>query len=71
MAARELGYAVDRGGLELEVSSVAAAIRDHRGRPSFAVAVTVPSSRLSDDDVPHLGAAAIRCATEIADALPW
>lgn len=71
VAARALGYAVDRGGLELEVSSVAAAVRDHRGRPSFAVAVTVPSSRMGEEDVPRLGAAAIRCATEIAEALPW
>jgi DNA-binding IclR family transcriptional regulator len=68
---RERGYAVQRSETETDVSAVAAHIPDRRGRPSFAITIAVPSSRLEDDDVPTLGKAAVRAAAEIGAALPF
>lgn len=68
--ARERGYAVQRGQMEADVSAISAAIRDAAGQASFAITIAVPTARLRDEDVPRLGAAAVRCADEIAAALP-
>jgi DNA-binding IclR family transcriptional regulator len=68
---RARGYAVQRSETETDVSAVAAQIPDRRGRPSFAITIAVPSSRLEDADVPTLGAAAVRAAALVGAALPF
>lgn len=68
---RERGYAVQRSETESDVSAVAAHIPDRQGRPSFAITIAVPSSRLTDEQVPDLGKAVIRAAEQAAAALPY
>ncbi|MBS1888554.1 MAG: IclR family transcriptional regulator [Actinobacteria bacterium] len=70
-ATRKLGYAVQKGELEADVSAVGAAIRDERGHASFAVSIAIPTSRLGSDSGRKLGEAAIACAGRITAELPW
>lgn len=68
---RKLGYAVQKGELEPDVSAVGAAIRDERGHASFAVSIAIPTSRLGSDSGRTLGKAAMGCAAQITAELPW
>jgi DNA-binding IclR family transcriptional regulator len=68
-AARKLGYAVQRNESEPDVSAISAPLRVGDGVASFALTVALPSSRLSDEDVPLIGEAVRRYAREIADSM--
>lgn len=61
---RRSGYAVNIGGNEEGLSSVAAAIIDRSGHPHAAVAVGGPTSRLDDKRLHDLGPA-VRAAAEL------
>ncbi|HEY4094806.1 MAG TPA: IclR family transcriptional regulator [Baekduia sp.] len=65
----ERGYAYQREELEAGVSAIAAPIRRSQGAAAFAVDVVMPSSRLEDDDLPRIAAAAVACADAIASEL--
>jgi IclR family transcriptional regulator, acetate operon repressor len=67
---RERGFAVQRTEIEPDVSAVAAHVPTSRGVAQHAVAITVPASRFTDDDVPRLGVAVMACSAAIAAALP-
>lgn len=45
---RQLGYAINRGESEEEISALAVAVNDPRGRPRAALVVTGPRSRADD-----------------------
>jgi DNA-binding IclR family transcriptional regulator len=68
---REAGYAVQRDESEPGVSAVAAPVRSGEGSASFVLTIMVPTSRLSDKDIPVIGAAAVREAGEVAAALSY
>jgi DNA-binding IclR family transcriptional regulator len=67
--ARARGYAVQRSETEDGISAVAAAIEQDGVRPRFAVTVAVPTSRLTDEEVPTIGAAVVACAAAISASL--
>ena len=46
-----MGYALDDEENELGVRCIAAAIPDYRGRASYAVSVSAPISRMSDERI--------------------
>ncbi|MBW3560988.1 MAG: IclR family transcriptional regulator [Actinobacteria bacterium] len=66
---RERGYATNFGETETEVSAIAAAIRDRKGRPLGAIAVAVPSSRLDTAEVDDIGAEVITAAKEVGSEI--
>jgi IclR family transcriptional regulator, acetate operon repressor len=68
---RERGYAAQRDEVEPGMSAIAAPIRDARGAANFAVDIVMPTTRLSEKDLPRMGAAAIACADAIAAELSW
>jgi DNA-binding IclR family transcriptional regulator len=67
--AREQGFAVQRNESESDVSAISAPIRLGDEAASFALTVALPSSRMSDGDVPVIGEAVTRYAHEVAEAL--
>jgi DNA-binding IclR family transcriptional regulator len=70
-AVKKRGYAVQSGEGEPEVSAVSAPIIDARGLSAFAVTIALPTSRFDERTTAQIGTAAVRCAAEIALALPW
>jgi len=68
---RERGYAAQYDQVEPDMSAIAAPILDARGGANFAIDIVMPSTRLSADDEPRFGAAAISCAAAIAAELSW
>ena len=48
---RQLGYALDNEENELGVRCIAAAIPDYRGRASYAISLSAPVSRMTDQRV--------------------
>jgi len=66
---RELGYAVARDESEPGVSTIAAPIRLASQVASFSFVVALPTSRIDDESIPTIGAAVIRYAGELAEAL--
>jgi DNA-binding IclR family transcriptional regulator len=62
---RERGYGTNFEGGEIGVSGVGVLIRDPEGRPLAAVAVSAPSSRLTDERVDELVSAAGETAARI------
>lgn len=66
---RRLGYALDDEENELGVRCIAAAIPDYRGRASYAVSVSAPISRMSDERIAALRGPLLRACDEIAAAL--
>jgi DNA-binding IclR family transcriptional regulator len=68
---RGQGYAAQRDEMEMGMSAIAAPIRDARGGANFSIDIVMPTSRLAEDDVPRMGAAAIACADRIAAELSW
>ena len=66
---RRAGYAVQRDETEPGVSAVAAPVRSGDGSASFVLTIMVPTSRLTDKQVPAIGEAAMRQASEVAAAL--
>ena len=65
------GYAVQRDESELGVSAVAAPVRSGDGPASFVLTIMVPTSRLTDEEIPTIGEAAARQAAEVAAALSY
>lgn len=68
---RAAGYAVQRDESEAGVSAVAAPVRSGEGSASFVLTIMVPTSRLSDEQVPRIGEAAMREAAAVATALSY
>jgi DNA-binding IclR family transcriptional regulator len=66
---RAAGYAVARDESEPGISAVAAPVRSGEGSASFVLTIMVPTSRLTDDQVPAMGDAVMRQAGEVAAAL--
>lgn len=69
-AIRSCGYAISVGEVEPEVATVAAAIRTCSGRTTpAAITISVPRSRVQEEDLPRLGQAAVEAADRIAALL--
>jgi len=66
---RRLGYATNFEGGEIGLSGVGVLIRDPEGRPLAAVAVSAPTSRLTDERVARFAGAARETASRIERAL--
>ena len=70
-AIRERGYALQRDESENDVSAVSAPIRLDDHSASFVLTIAVPTSRLTDKNVPRFGRAVMHEAREIAGELPY
>jgi DNA-binding IclR family transcriptional regulator len=68
-AVRERGYAINDGESELEVRSVAAAVRDGHGRTCVAIAVTAPSSRARAGWTESVAPTVTRIAKELSERI--
>lgn len=66
---RQLGYALDNEENELGVRCIAAAIPDYRGRASYAISLSAPVSRMTDQRVAELRAPLMAARDEIAREL--
>lgn len=66
---RQLGYALDNEENELGVRCIAAAIPDYRGRASYAISLSAPVTRMTDQRVAELKAPLMAARDEIARAL--
>ncbi len=66
---RRLGYAMDNEENELGVCCIAAAIPDYRGRASYAISVSAPLTRMSDERIAALRVPLLETRDEIAEAI--
>ena len=66
---RRLGYAVNRGEYRPDVAGVAAPIRDHTGFAVAALAVSIPSVRMTPELINDLARRVVASAREISSAL--
>ena len=66
---RRLGYALDNEENELGVRCIAAALPDYSGRASYAISVSAPISRMSDERIATLRGPLLAARDEIAAAL--
>ena len=66
---QEVGYAVNRGESEDDISALAAAVRDPRGRPRAALVVTAPRSRVDDEWLLRVRDATVRACSALGDLL--
>jgi IclR family transcriptional regulator, acetate operon repressor len=66
---RKIGYAVQRNESEPGVSAISAPIRAGSQVASFSLTVALPTSRIDDESIRVIGAAAVRYAGELAEAL--
>ena len=66
---RRLGYAMDNEENELGVRCIAAAIPDYRGRASYAISVSAPLTRMSDERIAALRVPLLETRDEIAEAI--
>ena len=64
------GYAINNGESEADVSAVAAAVRDKKGRARAALVTTAPKSRADENWIVTVGLATLRAARELGDKLP-
>jgi len=62
---RERGWAIERGDIDLDYSSVASASLDHNGYPAAAVALTFRTAAIDDRELSRLG----RATRSAAEAL--
>ncbi|MCQ5128611.1 IclR family transcriptional regulator [Butyricicoccus faecihominis] len=69
MRVRRQGYAVDNEETELGVCCIAAAIPDYRGRASYALSISAPLARMSDDRIDELRRPLLAARNEISVAL--
>jgi DNA-binding IclR family transcriptional regulator len=67
---RESGYATNFGESENGVTAIAVPIRDPRGRAVFALASSIPSSRITQQDAPRVAAVLTVGAQKIGEFLP-
>jgi DNA-binding IclR family transcriptional regulator len=65
----EVGYAVSRGSLEPDITSVAAPVRDYHGDVVAALSILAPSYRTSDADVERYGDLLVEHARTLSLAL--
>jgi IclR family acetate operon transcriptional repressor len=68
---RRQGYATSANESEEGVGSVAAPIPGPTGRAVACVSTAVPTARLSDERRQEIVVATVRCAEQIAAAIPW
>ena len=66
---RRLGYALDNEENELGVRCIAAALPDYSGRASYAISVSAPITRMSDERIAALRGPLLAARDEIASAL--
>jgi DNA-binding IclR family transcriptional regulator len=66
---RELGYATNFGGNDLQAANVAVAIPSDRGGRRAAITVSAPAQRMTERQIPHAVAAARAAAERIAQEL--
>lgn len=67
--ARSRGYAIDDEEGEPGLRCVAAAVRDRRGRPKYAISVSGPAQRLRSEMIPEVGEAVVEAAAHVSLAL--
>ncbi|MBB4684069.1 IclR family transcriptional regulator [Amycolatopsis jiangsuensis] len=67
---RDRGYSIDDEENVAGVRCVGAAVLDDQGLAKAAVVIQVPTVRLPDERLPHLGARAVAAAAEVAQFLP-
>lgn len=68
-AVRQLGYAVNHGESEDDISGLAGAVRDRRGRPRATLVVTAPRSRADDDWLRRVRDATLEACRSLGDRL--
>ena len=66
---RRLGYALDNEENELGVRCMAAALPDYSGRASYAISISAPITRMSDERIAALRGPLLTARDEIAAAL--
>jgi DNA-binding IclR family transcriptional regulator len=66
---RRLGYAVNRGELDLEVRAVAAPIFNRSRRPVGSLSISCPASRLSEEQVAAYGPMVAAAGRAVSEAL--
>lgn len=66
---RRLGYALDNEENELGVRCIAAAVPDFRGRAGYALSISAPVSRMTDERITQLRIPLLAVRDEIAAAL--
>ena len=69
-AIRQRGYAINRGESESDVTAVGAVIRTSGRGPDAAIAVSGPSTRITTDQLEHLGTRVLQAAAQIEQLLP-
>lgn len=65
-AAAARGYAISRGGIEIDVCGIAAPVFDAAGEVCGAVAVAAPLARVTSANEEHIGKAVIAAAAAIS-----
>jgi len=66
---REVGYAVNHGESEDDISALAGVVRDRRGRPRASLVVTAPRSRADDDWLRRVRDATLEACRSLGDRL--
>ncbi len=66
---RSRGYAIDDEEGEPGLRCVAAAVRDLRGRPKYAISVSGPAQRLGSEIIPEVGDAVVLAAERVSRGL--
>jgi len=66
---RKLGYAVNDGESEDDISALASAVRDREGRPRAALVVTAPRSRADEDWLHRVRDATVVACNSLSDRL--
>lgn len=66
---KKLGYAMDNEENELDVRCIAAAIKDYRGRASYALSISAPLSRMTDERIEQLKVPLLRERDAIANMI--
>ncbi|HRU39499.1 MAG TPA: IclR family transcriptional regulator [Candidatus Goldiibacteriota bacterium] len=69
--AKENGYAVDNQENSADLVSVAAAVRNYRGRVIACVAITAPALRMSEDRVKEMGFNVKSTAEKISQSMGY
>ena len=63
---RTRGFAYERGSVTAGLSSIGVPVRDHRGWPVAAIAVTFPEDSVAVDRLPELAAEVLRTAETLS-----
>ncbi len=68
---RERGYAINRGGRELDSAGIAAPIFDHTGRYIASIYATGPTEGYTDERIKTLAPVVMECAAQVSLALGY